>query len=254
MLIEIHGNPGSMSPDDFAATVADSGLDAVVITRKNSVEGLDAYASALDAEDIDAFVGVELTLDRGSVVFIPSDPATLTEGNWAADGDHWSLDALNARCADLDGALVAAHPYFRSDEPAMGDRVYRINGLSGVVTRIGRGRSNWDRLADQAAAKRRGGRLASAGGALEHLGCAATVVPDTVDTQADLVRALRDGACLPVELDDPAQPRDREPPRPISRVQRDDGDGRRGGRRDDRRGGRGRRDDRRGPRRGPRRD
>ena len=254
MLIEIHGNPGTLSPEDFAAAVADSGLDAVVITRTNNADGLDAYANALDAEDIDAYLGVELSLDRGSVVYIPSDPATLSGGNWSGDDGQWTVDTLNHRAAELDGALVVAHPYFKSDEPAMGDRVYRIQGLHGVVTRIGRGRSNWDRLADQVAAKRSGSRLASAGGVLEHLGCAATVVPDTVESQADLVNALRDGACLPVELDDPAAPRDREPPRPISRVQRDESDGRRGGRRDDRRGGRGRRDDRRGPRRGPRRD
>lgn len=252
MLIEIHGNPGSLSPEDFAGAVADSGVDAVVITRTNSAEDLDAYAGALEAKDIEAYKGVELSLDRGSVVFIPTQPETLTSADWNPDGGHWSLDGLNQRCADLDGALIAAHPYFKSDGPAMGDRVYRISGLAGVVTRIGRGRSNWDRLADQAATKRRGSRLASAGGILEHLGCAATVVPDTIDTQADLVSALRDGACLPVEFDDPEQPRDREPPRPISRVQRDDSDGRRGGRHDDRRGGR--RDDRRGPGRGRRRD
>jgi hypothetical protein len=244
VLIEVHANPGAMEPAVFADAVADTGLDAVVITRTNRTDGLEAYVSALDEEDIEAYVGVELPLDRGAVVFIPRSPDALKEYDWSTKAAHWTLEEINERLQSVDGAVIAAHPYFRDETPPMGDRVYRLNPLSGVVTRIGRGRSAWDRLADQVADKRNGAKLASSGGVLEHLGCAGTVVPDSVESQADLVDALLAGACLPVELDDPDNPRDRVPPQPIARTQGEDG--RRDGRRDDRRGGR--RDDRRGGR------
>ena len=247
MLIEVHANPGDMDPNTFAAAVAETALDAVVLTLTNRADGLQAYADALDAEEIDAYFGVELTLDRGAVLFIPRSESDLEGLDWGA-GSTWSLEDLNTRLKQLDGAVISTHPYYRDDTPPMGDRVYRVAGLNGVVTRIGRGRSAWDRLADQVAGKRDGGRLASCGGDLAHLGCAATVVAESVETQADLVDALRAGDCLPIELDDPENPRDRMPPQPIARAQNEERrDDRRGGRRDDRRGGR--RDDRRGGRR-----
>ena len=140
MLIDIHANPGDHSPEDFATMVADAGLSAVVIARTNRADGLSAYAEALAAEGIRSFFGVELALDKGMVVFIPRNAdSDFEDAQWSDGGSRWSVESLNSRVADLDGTLVAAHPYFRDDHPGLGDRIYRIKGLSAIVTRVGRG-------------------------------------------------------------------------------------------------------------------
>ena len=48
----------------------------------------------------------------------------------------------------------------------MGNRVYRLKGLSGLVTSVGRGRS-WDELATDAANKRQLVPVASGGGSVD---------------------------------------------------------------------------------------
>ena len=227
MLLELHANPGDLSPEEFANAVHDSGLDAVVVARTNRADGLKPYLSALETVEVDAFIGVELALEKGMVIFIPRETSdAFASANWTNEGRPWTRDALKARLGDQDGAVIAGHPYYREEHPALGDRVYQLTPLAGVVTRIGRGRQVWDRLAEQAATKRGVSQFGSSGGDAQHLGAAATVFTEDVETQSELVDAIKSGTCLTIEMDDPAAPRDREPPRPASR----DGDDRRGGR------------------------
>jgi hypothetical protein len=247
MLLDLHANPGDLSPEEFANAVRDAGLDAVVVTRTNRADGLEPYLDALEAVEVDAFMGVELALEKGMVVFIPSDESdAFVDANWTNKGRPWTQDALKERLSNLDGAAVASHPYYRDEHPALGDRIYQLSPLSGVITRLGRGRVVWDRLAEQAAVKRGLSTLGSSGGNIEHLGAAATVFSEDIETQLDLVTAIKTGVCMTIEMDDPAAPRDREPPRPAAPRGDDDHrgsrDGRRGGRPDDRGGrdGRGR--------------
>ena len=155
MLLELHANPGDLSPEEFANTVRDSGLDAVVVTRTNRADGLQPYLSALETVEVDAFIGVELALEKGMVIFIPREASDEFVGaDWTNEGRPWTRDALTTRLSDQEGAVVASHPYYRDEHPALGDRVYQLTPLAGVVTRIGRGRQVWDRLAEQAAVKR----------------------------------------------------------------------------------------------------
>ncbi len=244
MIIEVHANPRGLSPAAFADLVAESGLDAVVVTLAHSVEGLSDFIEAIEARELEAFAGVELTLSAGRCIFVPKDGASVMGRDWSGDSGVWSSEALEELRTDLDGVLLASHPYYRSEDQPLGDRVYRLGGLAGVVTRLGRGRSTWDRLADQVAEKKGICRLGSSGGDLDFLGSAGTVLSDEIDDQASLVEALKSGLSVPVEFDDPATPRDRTPP---ERPRRNDssGDRGRGGRRDERgrRDARGRRDD-----------
>ena len=43
MLLDLHANPGDLTPIEFAQKVAAAGLDAVVVTRTNRADGLDPY-------------------------------------------------------------------------------------------------------------------------------------------------------------------------------------------------------------------
>ncbi|MCB9535207.1 MAG: hypothetical protein H6704_03005 [Myxococcales bacterium] len=254
MLIDFHANPGSRSPEEFAAAVEAAGLDAVVVTLPNTTKKLEAYLDALEDAEILAFGGVELTLDRGALVFVPRvlDDAFL-DARWSPkEARPWALDEALKLLAGFQGALLAGHPYVREGRSPLGDRIYTIKGLKGIETRIGRGLVTRDRLADTAADARGWVKLGSSGGEPDQLGVAMTVLLADVDEQDDLVDALAPDVCFPLELDDPAKPRDRSAPvidrppprRDDERGRRDDRGGRGRGRRDDRggRGGRGGRD------------
>ena len=56
------------------------------------------------------------------------------------------------------------------DAIAVADRVYRLKGLSGLVTSVGRGQITWDRLATDAANKRQLVPVASGGGSVDQHG------------------------------------------------------------------------------------
>ncbi|MEZ4434666.1 MAG: PHP-associated domain-containing protein [bacterium] len=260
MLIDLHACPGDLDPDTFAAACRDAGLDAVVVADRLRTDRLDDLLDALDDAGVIGFVGVQIPLDRGAVVLIPSDDDDRFRAMRFAP--PWTAESLATRLADFDGVVLAAHPYNRERDggPVMGDRLYflKLKQLAAVETRLGRGEPGWDRLAEQAADKRGLARVGSSSGDVKFLGHAVTVVVGEVETQGDLCDALRAGRTLPIELEDPANPRKR----PAPERRRDDDDDR-GPRRDDDRPRRGR-DDRgergdRGPRRsrddrGPRRD
>jgi hypothetical protein len=247
LLIDLHAAPGDRSPEAFAAAVTAAGLDAVVITDRNRIDRSDAYVEALTKVGVRAYVGVEFGLEAGTLVLVPTDPddAAFRDGTWKPTGAAWSIpDALEAAAA-VDGVLIAGHPYCRDLGRVLGDRVYRVKGVAGVETRVGRGQLSWDNLAEHAARKADAAQLGSSGGDPNALGAAGTVFPGEAGTQSALVDSIRDGLCLAIEMDDPASPRDRTPPEPPPRREsRDDRDGRdrdRGGRGGRDGGGRGRR-------------
>jgi hypothetical protein len=245
LLIDVHAAPARLAPAEFAKAVQEAGLEGAVIAT--DLDRWSDYADAFDDLSLVPFVGLALPLKRGTLVFIPrdADDEALDAVDWSAPDEGLTGAEARARVKGLDGLLVTTHPYFRDETaPAIGDRVYGLKGLGGVVTRVGAGKLSWDALADAFAGKRGIARLGSAGGDVHTLGRAATVVPEGIETQEGLVNAIEAGLTLPVELDDPAQPKDRRPPpAPVRREDR--GPRRDGGGRGDRRGGRGR-DDRRG--------
>jgi hypothetical protein len=241
LLIDVHAAPQTTSPKAFAEAAKAAGLHGVVITASNLDKWSD-YADAFDDLGLVPFMGIALPLTRGTLVFVPrnTDDEALDAVDWSAPtGGFEPADAV-ALVRGLAGVTVATHPYFRDVDPALGDRIYGLKGVGGVVTRVGDGKLTWDLMADGYAAKCSIARLGSAGGSVNVLGRAATVFPDGIETQDGLVDAIEAGQTLPVELDDPASPRDRRgpPPAPPRREQSDRDD--RGGRDD--RGDRGGRD------------
>ena len=250
MLIDCHVNPAGLDPNEFSEKVTNAGLDAVVIAQTHSGTGLDPFIKAVEDNGQRAFAGVELQLERGTLVFVPKEnDAGFAGADWAPPSAHWTLESVSQALEGREGVLLAAHPYFRDENRPLGDGVYRAKGLTAIATRVGRGLSSWDRLAEQAANKRHLGRMGSCGGEIDHLGGAATVLPDVVENQSNLVEVLEGKNYMPLEFDDPSAPKDRAAPAPAA--PRSGGrDDRRGPRRDDRgRGGRSR-DSR--PRRGRR--
>jgi len=227
----------------MAEAAAAAGLDGIVVTDRHRTDRLPEFVSALERAGVRGFAGVELALKSGTLVLIPRSPEDpdFADAEWRPSGEHWNWKEALSRVAAVDGAVLAGHPYCRDLGSVLGDRVYSLKGIAGVETRVGRGKNSWDRLADHAANAASAARLGSSGGDPQTLGIAATVVSGEVADQAALVDAILARSCLPVELDDPAAPKDRQPPPP--RPRRDDDGGRGGRERGDRgrgeRGGRG---------------
>ncbi|MFZ4738103.1 MAG: hypothetical protein ACOYM9_19260, partial [Bradymonadia bacterium] len=271
MLVDVHVNPRELTPKALAQAARGAGLNGVVITDTHRTDRLDAYAEALREAGLAAFAGVELLLERGSLVYLPASvDKAFRSFSFAPAAARWDWRDAMERLKDLDGVVLAGHPYCRDLESVLADAVYFLPRLDGIETRVGRGRPLWDQMADEAVDRRKVARLGSCAGELEALGKAMTFFHGERLMQADLVAAIRDARCWPVELEAPGQARDREegafemPPRRDDdgedRGPRRGGDRDRGPRRDGDRGPRRERDGDRGPRRdrdgerGPRRD
>lgn len=255
MLVDLHANPGALSPEAFAQAVLESGLSGVVVARTHEAGDLTPWFEALEDLELAVFAGVELRLSKGSVVFVPEDwQGPFAEVDWTPpEGDAWTAQAITDRLAEVPGAVIASHPYCQAQGEVLGDRIYAIKGLAAVQTRAGRGLLRWDNMADGFAESRGLARVGTSGGDLAWLGRAATIVPDEVEDELELVAALRGGKTWPVEFDEADNRRDRTPPPSPERRERGgfggrDRDGGRGGRGDRRGGGRGDRGDRRGGR------
>ena len=51
----------------------------------------------------------------------------------------------------FDGILIGGHPYCRDLGNIFGDRIYQVKGLAALEVRVGRGKMQWDNMADTAA-------------------------------------------------------------------------------------------------------
>lgn len=268
MLIDPHVNPGDLSPEALAERIDNSELDGVVITDGNRADRTAAFVKAVEDRDLWAFAGVELALEKGTLVLIPrvADDAFFS-GKWSPGPRLWSFEAAAERIAGFDGVVIASHPYHRELESALVDQVYALPKVHGIETRLGRkGHHMWNQLADAAAGHLNAAQLGSSGGDVEFLGGGITVIPGDSLTQAGLVEAIEGHTTLPVVFQSADAPHPRERGIEQARARRsergdddrgprrsrDDRGGRgrdrddRGGRGRDDRGGRGRRDDRGG--------
>ena len=104
--------------------------------------------------------------------------------------------------SEIDGIVLAAHPYMEDGGPALGDRIFRTRGIGAVEVLCGVDDDLANDLALEAAASMTlptfGGSDTGPDG--QRLGVYATAFADEVTSQEDLVAALRDGSYWAVEL------------------------------------------------------
>ena len=175
MLVDVHVSPRELSPKALAQAARSAGLHGVVIADTHRTDRLDAYAEALREAGLAAFAGVELLLERGSLVYLPAsvDKAFRSYSFAPAGGRFDWRDAMD-RLKDLDGVVIAGHPYCRDLESVLADAVYFLGRLDGIETRVGKGRALWDQLADEAVDRRKVARVGSCGGDPKSIGKAMT--------------------------------------------------------------------------------
>jgi predicted metal-dependent phosphoesterase TrpH len=236
MLIDLHVHsrhtPGcSLSPLDVIRRAREAGLDGVVFTDMNTLDGLSEIRESGKAEGFLALCGVELATDRGHYLAFFPDPDKVPAPPQIFGTPPWPVQEVIAKVVSMGGAVVAAHPYDRSIERPGGDVLFTLDGISAVEGLDGRRKPATNDLAVEAA-DHMGLPCVGGSGAkdsLAEIGKAATLFREPVRTEADLVSQIKAGTVFSVAMGvTPGPPEMRAPRGPGDR--RGDGGGDRGGR------------------------
>jgi predicted metal-dependent phosphoesterase TrpH len=246
MLIDLHVHSHhsqgcSLNPRDVVRRAREVGLDGIVFTDTNTLEGLEEVRAAGRDEGFLALCGVELVTDRGHYLCYFPDPGKVPQPPQIFGTTPWPAREVVQRVRELGGVVVAAHPYDKSIERPSGDFIFTLEGLSALEGLNARRKGPANDLAVEAADHMSlpcvGG--SGAGPSLDDIGKAATLFREPVASEADLVRQIRAGQvfCVAIGVEPQPQRQDSYGPRG-SRPER------RGGQRGERRD----RDDRAGER------
>jgi predicted metal-dependent phosphoesterase TrpH len=250
MLIDLHVHSHhtrgcTLQPADVLAAARAAGLDGVLFTDLNTLDGLEEIRAAGREAGLLALVGLEVATDRGHYLCVFPDPAKVpAPPQLFGSATPWPAGEVLAKVQALGGVAVAAHPYDKSVEHPSGDFIFTLDGLSAIEGLHGRKKGGHNDLAIEAADHLNLPCVGGSGalGAASEVGSAATLFRDPVASEADVVTQLRAGTVFCVALGVTPPPPGRE-----ERGGRD-----RGGRGDRPGGGRG--GGHGGGRGGPRRD
>ena len=208
MLIDLHVHSHhtrgcALQPADVLAAARAAGLDGVLFTDLNTMDGLEELRAAGRAAGLLALVGAEVVTDQGTFLcYFPRPEEVPALPQLLGSATPWSAREVLARVQGLGGAVVAAHPYDRGLSPTSGDAIFTLDGLSAVEGLHGRRRGSHDDLAIEAADHL---NLPCVGGsgaleAAREVGSAATLFKEPVKDEAGLVAALRAGSVFCVAL------------------------------------------------------
>ena len=242
MLIDLHVHSHhtqgvALTARDAVRRAKEAGLDGIVFTDLNTLEGLPEVQAAARDESFLAMCGVELTTDRGHYLCYFPDPSRVPDPPQIFGTTPWPVREVLARVAEMGGAAVAAHPYDKSIERPSGDFIFTLDGLSALEGLNARRAGPANDLAVEAADHMSLPCIGSSGAhQLDEIGRAATLFREPVAGEADLVRQLRAGTVFCVAIGPQPAPRAAPAPgRPGERrgAGRGPGEGRggRGGRR-----------------------
>jgi predicted metal-dependent phosphoesterase TrpH len=250
MLIDLHVHSHhtrgcTSTPRDLVRRAKEVGLDGVVLTDLNTLDGLEEVRAAGREEGFLALCGVEVATDRGHYLCFFPDPARVPAPPQVfGSATPWPVREVLAKVREMGGVVVAAHPYDKTIERPSGDVIFTLDGLSAIEGLNARRKVPANDLALEAA-DHMSLPCTGASGAheLSEIGKAATLFRDPVASEADLVAHLRAGTVFSVAIGVTPGAAVRDRLGQDGRRGRYDGDRNRGGRRDGdrtgRRGGRG---------------
>lgn len=207
MLVDLHTHldPSTLDPAALSQRAEELGVEGIAIVGRDSLPDL----TSLSAATLALFAGAEVSTDRGHyLVFFP-EPSTIPSLE-AVFGERkqgvWPVRDVVARTNALGGAVVAAHPYDPTVPHPGGDILFTLPSIQAVETVNPRHPAASPNAAIEAAETL---GLPCVGGSeartLKELGKAGTLFTRRLDTCADLVVALRSGACWAVEFGTPPE-------------------------------------------------
>lgn len=201
MIVDLHVCIPSSMTDEVIENVLqacrDAGLDGACLVGIDSVPPVETIVSR--AGGLAVFFGVEMSLPRGRLVWIPEDPSHLRRELPFGR----SLEEMISFFKENGGVMFAAHPYDRSDGPAFSDGCYELDDISGIQV-ANAGRDPWrNNMAQEAVGQL---KIKGFGGTGQHesgqgrIGSAATLILEDVTTQAELVAELNKDDVWAVEF------------------------------------------------------
>ena len=207
MLIDVHvhshHSPGcTLTPREIVRRAREVGLDGVVVTDTNTLDGLDEMRAAGREEGLIALCGAEIVTDRGHYLCYFPDPAKVPALPQMFGTTPWKVREVLERVRELGAAVVAAHPYDKSVERPSGDFIFTLEGLSALEGLNARRKGPANDLAIEAADHM---NLPCVGGSgarpvLDDIGKAATLFREPVANEEDLVRQIRSGKVFCVTI------------------------------------------------------
>ncbi len=207
MLIDVHvhshHSPGcTLAPRDIVRRAREAGLDGVVLTDTNTLDGLEEIRAAGREEGFLALCGVELVTDHGHYLCYFPDPAAVPAPPQMFGSTPWPVREVLRRVREMGGAVVAAHPYDKSVERPSGDFIFTLEGLAALEGLNVRRKGPTDDLAIEAADHLNLPCVGASGAhpTLDHIGKAATLFREPVAGEADLVRQLKAGCVYCVAI------------------------------------------------------
>ncbi len=207
MLIDVHvhshHSPGcTLAPRDIVRRAKEAGLDGVVVTDLNTLEGLAEVHAAGREVGVVALCGVELVTDHGHYLCYFPEPDRVPAPPQMFGTTPWPVHEVVQRVRAMGGAVVAAHPYDKSVERPSGDFIFTLDGLAALQGLCARRRGPANDLAIEAADHM---TLPCVGGSgahetLDDIGKAATLFRVPVAGEGDLVRQLLAGHVFCVSI------------------------------------------------------
>jgi predicted metal-dependent phosphoesterase TrpH len=249
MLIDLHVHShhspgGALAPADVVRRAKEAGLDGVVFTDVNTLDGLEEIRAAGREGGFLALCGVELVTDRGHYLCYFPEPGKVPAPPQMFGTTPWPARDVVQRVREMGGAVVAAHPYDKTIDRPSGDFIFTLEGLSALEGLCARRRGPANDLAVEAADHMNLPCIGGSGAhtSLDEVGKAATLFREPVASEGDLVRQIQAGHVYCVAVGVTPQEAGGRGER---EGRRDRGGERRGGDRRGGRGGRGRDRDRR---------
>nr|WP_227739002.1 PHP domain-containing protein [Halorientalis pallida] len=173
-------------PERLLARAEAVGLDAVVVTDHDTVQGAHVATDLADDFDVTVIVGCEVSTAEGHLLALGVDEAPPPDE---------PLSRTAHRIRDAGGLAVVPHPFQRSRHGASADAIEGVGGIEvyNALTLVGLRNAQAERFAREHGYPMFGGSDAHR---TTGLGLAATEVtlrPDQLPTQEDILAAMRDG-------------------------------------------------------------
>jgi len=200
MLIDVHvhshHSPGcTLVPRDIVRRARETGLDGIVLTDTNTLDGLQEIRAAGREEGLLALCGVELVTDHGHYLCYFPNPEAVPAPPQMFGTTPWPVREVVRRVREMGGVVVAAHPYDKSVERPSGDFIFTLEGLSALEGLNIRRKGPANDLTVEAADHLNLPCIGASGAhpTLDDIGKAATLFREPVASEADLVRQIEAG-------------------------------------------------------------
>lgn len=210
MLLDLHGKTSiSESVDLPIADVLDktrrAGFDGIAFCETLSSSYCRYAIEEGDKYELEVFVGVEIPTQRGRLLgFVPEIGDFYLHEQWRRSLSEQTPEASEVIDAfrERGGAVIAAKPFEQDTPYRMGDYLFSMENLTAVEAFNPRVSELGNNLALEAAQAM---KLPTTGGSdpgdSDDLAHCATLFTERLESQADLVKALKKGAYWAVDVD-----------------------------------------------------